>query len=310
MTQSVQQPARSSHIDPKLTLGEVALTVRQMDRTAQFYTQVLGLTLLARDAVRAVLGTPDGHPLVTLRHAPGAPLAPANATGLYHLAIAFPTRPDLARWLKHASALGLRLGQSDHLTHEAFYFDDPEGNGIEIYVDWPQEQWPFKDGKFTADAAVRKGIDIQDLLGTLAPNDAGWTGAPIGTRMGHVHLKMSDPRATRAFYEAVMGFDIGFDDMGAVFAGAGGYHHHVGNNAWHSQGGPKPLQGAQGLHHYTIELSSEAELAAITDRLKAAGIAVREEAAGHVTHDPSGNRVLLRAAPSTAESALAALAHS
>lgn len=260
MTQPVQDAARTTRIDPNLTLGEVALTVRNLDQTAQFYTQVLGLVLLARDPARAVLGTPDGHPLVTLRHDPNAFKAPSNATGLYHLAIAFPTRPDLARWLKHAAGLGLQLGQSDHLTHEAFYFDDPEGNGIEIYTDWPQAQWPFKDGKFTADAAVRKAIDIQDLLGTLSATDAGWTGAPNGTRMGHVHLKMSDPVQTRRFYESVLGFDIGFDEMGAVFAGAGGYHHHVGNNAWHSRGGPTPPRGALGLRHYVIELSSEVEL--------------------------------------------------
>ncbi|MFC4637663.1 VOC family protein [Deinococcus hohokamensis] len=307
MTHSVQDAARTTRIDPNLTLGEVALTVRNLDRTVQFYTHFLGLVLLARDATRAVLGTADGHPLVTLRHDPNAFKAPSNATGLYHLAIAFPTRPDLARWLKYVAELGLQLGQSDHLTHEAFYFDDPEGNGIEIYVDWPQEQWPFKDGKFTADAATRKAIDIPDLLGTLSATDAGWKGAPNGTRMGHVHLKMSDPVQTRRFYEAVLGFDIGFDDMGAVFAGAGGYHHHVGNNAWHSRGGRKAPQGALGLRHYVIELSNQTELDAVTTRLTNAGIPVHETSAGRVTQDPSGNQVLLRAAKSTAESALATL---
>ncbi len=307
MTSPAQAVERTARIDPNLTLGDVALTVRDLDLTTHFYTLTLGLSVLAREGNRVVLGTADGHPLVTLFHDPTAISPPANATGLYHLAIAFPTRPDLARWLKHAAALGLRLGQSDHLTHEAFYFDDPEGNGIEIYHDWPQEQWPFKDGEFTADAAERKAIDIQGLLGTLSPNDGGWTEAPVGTRMGHVHLKMSNPRATRAFYEGVLGFDIGFDGMSAVFAGAGGYHHHVGSNAWHSSAGPTPPQGAQGLRHYTIELSSTAELDAVTARLKGAGILVRETSAGQVTSDPAGNQVLLRAAPSSIESALAAL---
>ncbi|PYE48355.1 VOC family protein [Deinococcus yavapaiensis] len=307
MTHPTAQAAHAARIDPKLTLGEVALTVHNLSVVTRFYQGVIGLTLLAQDEERAVLGTPDGHPLVTLRRDPHAPTPPSNATGLYHLAIAFPTRPDLARWLKHAAALNLRLGQSDHLTHEAFYFNDPEGNGIEMYTDWPQEQWPFKDGKFTADAAERKAIDIQGLLGTLADDDAGWKGAPIGTRMGHVHLKMSDPRATRAFYESVLGFDIGFDDMGAVFAGAGGYHHHVGNNAWHSAGGPTPPQGALGLRHYVIELSSAQELDAVTARLKNASIAVHETPAGPVVRDAAGNRVLLRSAPSTVESALTAL---
>lgn len=305
MTTPAQQSVRAARIDPKLTLGEVALTVRNLDSTARFYQLVIGLRLLAHDGRRAVLGTSDGHPLVTLYHDPQAPTPPANATGLYHLAIAFPTRPDLARWLKHVATLGVRLGQNDHRTHEALYFDDPEGNGIEIYHDWPQEQWPMQDGKFTSFEG--RPIDVQGLLGTLPADDAGWTGVPIGTRMGHVHLKMNDASATRAFYQGVMGFDITADGMGAVFAAAGGYHHHLGNNAWHSQGGSTPPQGALGLRHYTVELSSTQDLDAVIVRLRDAGVVVRETSAGQVTRDPAGNRVLLRAAPSTAQSALDAL---
>jgi len=297
--------APTVRIDPDLTLGEIALTVHNLDRTAHFYTVALGLTVLARDGSRAVLGTADGHPLVTLRQDAQAPTPPANATGLYHLAIAFPTRPDLARWLQHAAALGLQLGQSDHRTHEAFYFDDPEGNGIEVYHDWPREQWPFKDGQYTS--FDNSAINIPGLISPLPANDTGWTGAPVGTRMGHVHLKMKSAAATRAFYEDVLGFTIGADGMGTVFAGAGGYHHHVGNNAWHSQGGPTPQKGALGLQHYTIELSSKVELEAVTARLKAAGSQVRPIPAGAFVQDPAGTQLLLRNAPSTVESALAAL---
>lgn len=305
MTSPAQAVERTARIDPNLTLGDVALTVRDLDLTTRFYTQVLGLTLLIRDEARAVLGTPDGHPLVTLSHDPAAISPPANATGLYHLAIAFPTRPDLARWLKHAAALDLRLGQSDHRTHEAFYLSDPEGNGIEIYHDWPREQWPFKDGRMTSFEGAM--IDIQGLLGTLTPNDAGWTGSPLGTRMGHVHLKMADPAATRTFYEGVLGFNITADAMDAVFAGAGGYHHHIGSNAWHSRGGPSASEGALGLRHYTVELSNEAELDAVASRLTNAGIEVRAHAAGLAVRDPAGNRLLLRSEPSTTASVLAAL---
>ncbi|SMB97172.1 VOC family protein [Deinococcus hopiensis] len=305
MTSPASQAHRTAPIDPKLSMGEVALTVRNLGVAVRFYTLALGLTLFTHQDGQAVLGTPDGHPLVTLYGDPQAPTPPANATGLYHLAVAFPTRPDLARWLKHAAALGLQLGQNNHKTHEAFYFSDPEGNGIELYHDWPREQWPFKDGRFASFDGV--AIDIQDLLGTLAGNDAGWTDAPVATRMGHVHLKMSDTDATRTFYRDVMGFDITADGMGAVFAAAGGYHHHLGNNAWHSRGGPKAPDGALGLRHYTLELSSGAELDAVTARLKDAGVAVLATPAGQFTRDPAGNRMLLRAGPSTIESALAAL---
>ncbi|GEM48679.1 VOC family protein [Deinococcus cellulosilyticus] len=294
-----------SPIDPKLTLGEVALTVRNLDTQMGFYQQVIGLTLLAREDGKAVLGTQDGHPLVSLFHNPGAKPAPSNATGLYHLAIAFPTRPDLARWLKHVSPLGLRLGQSDHKTHEAFYLNDPEGNGIEIYQDWPAEQWPMKDGMMTAPDTT--AIDIPGLLRTLAPGDAGWKGAPTGTRMGHVHLKMNDGARTRQFFEGVLGFFITADLMGAVFAGAGGYHHHIGTNAWHSKGGPAQPEGTLGLRHYTIELSSTQELERVTQQLQDAGVKVVKHEAGLFVKDPAGLPLLIRPQPSTAESALSAL---
>ncbi|BDP44006.1 glyoxalase (plasmid) [Deinococcus aetherius] len=304
MTSPAHTATPVSRIDPNLTLGEVALTVRDPGPMTRFYEVALGLTLLAREGQGAVLGTPDDHPLVTLAHGPAASLPPENATGLYHLALAFPTRPDLARWLKHAAALGLRLGQSDHHTHEAFYLSDPEGNGVEVYHDWPREQWPLKDGKFTS--FDRSAIDIPGLLGTLAPDDAGWQGAPVGTRMGHVHLKMADARATHAFYEGVLGFDITADAMDAIFAGAGGYHHHVGNNAWHSRGGPRAPEGALGLRHVTIELSSVRELETVTRRLRDAGVPVTEDHAGFLVRDPAGNRLRLRSVPSTVASALAA----
>ncbi|MFC4454800.1 VOC family protein [Deinococcus sonorensis] len=305
MTSPAPHTPLATRIDPALTLGEVALTVRDLERASRFYQVTLGLTLLDRHGPAAVLGTPDGHPLVTLLGDAAAPEAPANAAGLYHLAIAFPTRPDLARWLQHAAALGLRLGQSDHKTHEAFYFNDPEGNGIEIYHDWPREQWPFKDGKFSR--MDQAAVDLRGLLGTLTANDPGWAGAPNGTRMGHVHLKMSDAAATRQFYEQVLGFDITLDAMDAVFAGAGGYHHHLGNNAWHSRGGPAAPDGALGLRHSTIELSSAAELEAVITRLNRAGTQVHDSSAGLVVRDPSRNALRLRVGPSTVASALAAL---
>ncbi|WP_052351827.1 VOC family protein [Deinococcus pimensis] len=293
-------------IDAQLSLGEVALTVADLDGAVRFYTLALGLHEVARDSSRALLGTPEGRVLVALRHVPDALEAPANATGLYHLAVALPGRADLARWLRHAAAMGLRLGQSDHRTHEAFYLDDPEGNGIEVYHDWPRERWPFRDGRYTSfDSAA---IDIPDLLGTLAPDDAGWTGVPNGTRMGHVHLRMRDAGETRAFYEDVMGFGITADGMGAVFAAAGGYHHHLGHNLWHSRGGPVPPEGARGLRHYAVELTSEAELGAVAGRLQGAGIEVRGHPEERVVRDPAGNTVRLRVGRASVESILEALA--
>lgn len=289
-------------IDPHLELGPVVLRVNNLATVGRFYQDVLGLTALHSESNRLILGVGE-KPLVVLVESPEAPKAPANATGLYHLAIVLPTRADLARWFQHAFPFGIRIGQSNHGTHEAFYLRDPEENGIEVYRDAPANEWPWEGNQL---GLARQDINLRTLMAELRDDADRWAGAPLGTRMGHVHLRMADPVATRAFYGDLLGFNITIDRSKVVFAAAGGYHHTLGNNAWYSEGGSPPPAGSRGLQYYTLEVSP-ASAQALLERIKAAGKQVEPLNDSFLVRDPSQNAVLIQTHPTTVDSVLKTL---
>ena len=217
-----------------LDIASVTLTVRDLDRVARFYQDVIGLTPIATDATSVWLGV-DGRQLLRLLHRPDLrPVDPA-AAGLFHTAFLLPTRADLGRWLTHAAANGIKLqGAADHLVSEAVYLADPEGNGIEIYADRPRTAWRWEG---TQIAMVNARLDLPALM---ALDAAPWTGAPSGTTIGHVHLQVGDIAAAEPFYVAGLGLDITRRMPQALFISAHGYHHHLALNTWNSQGaGPR-----------------------------------------------------------------------
>ncbi len=196
-------------------------------------------------------------PLLSLVGDGSAPPRDPRQTGLYHFAILVPTRRDLAVALVRLAQGGWQLdGASDHLVSEALYLSDPDGNGIEIYRDRPRAEWRRgPDGQLSM---ATLPLDLDDLLGELqtAPVDpVGDAQMPDGTRIGHVHLQVAELEQTEAFYAGVLGFDVmvrGYP--GALFVAAGGYHHHVGLNTWHSRGGSTPPSGGIGLRAYELKL--------------------------------------------------------
>jgi catechol 2,3-dioxygenase len=287
--QSATSPSSAS-IHPATDVGLVALTVANLDRSLAFYTDVMGFAALRGDAGEAVLGAGNA-PLLALREAPGAPHAPQSATGLYHFAILVPTRADLGRWLRHWLELGLPLpGQGDHLVSEALYISDPEGNGIEIYRDRPRETWTWANGQ------VRMAVDPVDTEGMLAEAEAEgkpWGGLPEGTKIGHMHLQIGDVPRAEAFYAGVLGFDVVAHMPSALFVSAGGYHHHIGMNTWHSRGrGPAP-EGSAGLRYFTLRLPDADAIDAVLARLDAAGVPHRKESEGVAVEDPWRNQIML-----------------
>jgi len=113
-------------------------------------------------------------------------------------------------------------------------------------------------------------------------------------RIGHVHLQVTDLAAAEAFYHGVLGFDVmvrGYP--GALFVSAGGYHHHVGLNTWHSAGAAPQDAGAIGLRSFTIELPDSDGLAAVSARIEAAGVPYERRTDGILVRDPSGSAVTL-----------------
>ncbi len=284
----------AARIDPDTALGPVRLTVADLERSRAFYEQAIGLRATELDDGRLALGAPGGPALVELRGDSAAPRLDRRAPGLYHLAILVPTRLDLAFALARLVQTRWPLdGASDHLVSEALYLSDPDGNGIEIYRDRPREEWR-RDGDQLRMSTLP--LDLDDIVGQLQDASELPAGAATGTRIGHVHLQVADLSEAEAFYHGVLGFDVMVRAYpGALFVSAGGYHHHVGLNTWHSAGAAPAAAGSVGLRSFTIELPDERELAAVLGRIDAAGIPVEPLLGGALVRDPFGTGVVLTA---------------
>jgi catechol 2,3-dioxygenase len=281
-------------LDPRTTVGKVSLTVRDLDAVQSFYREAVGLERIESGGEGVAMGVGD-RPLVELVGDPDARPRPRRSTGLYHLAILVPDRAELARSLRRVvDAHWPLVGAADHLVSEALYLEDPEGNGIEIYRDRPREEWR-RDGDEIAMATLP--LDLQDLLGELGSDAGEPTPAqlPEGTRMGHVHLHVSDLRGAERFYGQLLGFDVtarGYP--GALFMSAGGYHHHLGLNVWAGQGAPPPPPGSTGLRSFDVVFPDGAQLESAVGRLDVGGAAVERLSGGATTVDPSGNNLTLK----------------
>jgi len=280
-------------IHPDTSLGAVRLTVSDLDRSRAFYEQVIGLSAAEQNDGTLAFGVPGERPVIELRGDPSAPGLDRRATGLYHLAILMPTRLDLAFALARLAEAQWPLdGSSDHLVSEALYLSDPDGNGIEIYRDRPREEWREVNGQLQMSTLP---LDLQSLLAELSGATQLQMLAPSGTRIGHVHLQVADLKESEAFYSGILGFEVmvrGYP--GALFVSAGGYHHHLGLNTWHSLGATPPEPSAVGLRSYEIMLPSETELQRVLDRVRQAEIPIEPWGKGCLIRDPSGNSVLLR----------------
>lgn len=268
-----------------------------LERSIDYYQQVLGLSLLARDAADATLGAGDVS-LVELSGRPGARPAPRRGRlGLFHFAILLPDRPSLGRFVGHLGRLGVPAGAGDHLVSEAFYLQDPDNLGIEVYADRPRSEWRRSGAELLM---ATDPVDIDDLL--RAAGEGTWEGMPDGTRMGHVHLHVGDLAAASSFYSEALGFDrTVWSYPGALFFAADGYHHHLGTNLWAGPGARPPETDEAQLLEWSLELPDAPSLVAAARSLEEEGHAVERtgmgDAATVMARDPWGTSLRLRVEP-------------
>lgn len=294
----MQGDTERREIDPATRLGPVHLTVASLERQVAFYRQAMGFRLHWQEGGRAGLGA-GREELLILTEAPGARRV-RSTTGLYHFAVLVPSRRELARCVARLAQLRVPQSPTDHVMTETTYLNDPEGNGIEIYVDTPEDGFfGVENGQFVArdkDGILRSGrepLDVEELLSHLQPEDR--LDAPLAaeTTIGHIHLHVADVDLAMQFYRDLLGFgeQISMDHVG--FVSAGGYHHHIGFNTWVGQGAPPPPPGSAGLQYYTVVLPERAELERLEARLRASGIPLEQRPEGLLLADPSQNRLLL-----------------
>ncbi|MGA1827928.1 VOC family protein, partial [Microbacterium sp.] len=253
-------------INPDTTMDAVTLRVGDLEGMSSYYAQALALAPLDERVrgreVHRVLGR-GTTPMVRFIHTPDLPGADPRQAGLYHTAFLFDDPGSLSATVYRAAQnpRSQFVGSSDHLVSEAFYFTDPEGNGIELYTDRPRSQWGFVNGDIQMatqyldpNAYLQRHL-TQEVL-DAAPGLAG--------RVGHVHLQVGDVQAARAFYLDALGFEptaTGYP--GALFASAGGYHHHIAMNVWHSAGAG-PRAASLGLGDVAVSVPAREDLDALT----------------------------------------------
>ena len=157
-------------IDPGVDIGHVHLKVADIDRALEFYCGVLGFELQQRMGDEAAFVSAGGyhhHIGLNTWHSKGGSPPPAGTTGLFHLAIRYPTRAALAEALRRLSKAEVALtGASDHGVSEALYLSDPDGNGIELYWDRPREQWPEPQPGQQVEMYTRP-LDLRSLIAEL-----------------------------------------------------------------------------------------------------------------------------------------------
>ena len=284
------------------TMRSVGLDVGNLDLQTAFYRDVLLLDVLREGVGRVDLGR-AGETLVRLRHRPDLPRGERRSAGLFHTALLHPSPEALATTLASVAmeAPQLYTGSGDHLVSQAFYLDDPEGNGVELYWDRPRTEWQWRDGQVQmATLFVDPNAFIGEHLGTAARNfletdpDRRVRPDQGDQVVGHVHLKVGNADQAKAFYVGLLGFDVTAEMTGAVFVSAGGYHHHMAMNTWASAGVGMRTP-ALGLGVVDIALPDAQDVAAAAARLRAGGVAVRDDGAAIEADDPWGNLVRLSA---------------
>lgn len=279
--EAVQKTAPSETLPPTLRLGGVHLTVTDLGRSISFYEDAIGLRLHRRENAVAAMGV-GGEDLLVLHEESEARRAGKHA-GLYHYALLFPTREELARVALRLAATRTRIqGASDHGTHEAIYLPDPDGNGIELAADRPRERWP----RTMEYAGGPHPLDLDGLLAVVSGEEPREEAGP-GLAIGHVHLHVGDLEQGLGFYRDVLGFEsTALIPGAAAFVAAGGYHHHLGFNVWRGEGVPPAPQDRVGLRHWTVVLEEQEQVDAVGERVRAAGIETEEYGSGFLVRDP------------------------
>ena len=279
---------RPQHRLPDEThVGHVTLQVSDLQRSVEYYSDVLGMAVLDRRDNVARLGVrATGRQLAVLQEKRGIARAPrAGRFGLYHFAVLLPDRPSLGRFAGHLFASGVRPGMADHAVSEALYLTDPDGLGVEVYADRPRSSWTQRRNELVM---VTEPLDIADVI--AAGKGEAWRDMPDGTVMGHIHLHVGDINGAEAFYHVALGFDkTVWSYPGALFLSAGGYHHHVATNVWSP--GPSAGEHEARLLEWELIVPSAEDAARVARRLAEAGYAATDRGNSWATADPWGTLV-------------------
>ena len=270
-------------------MGAVTLRVADLDAMTAYYRDGVGLQVLSADGPVVILGR-QTTAVVILEHSPELRHASAREAGLFHTAILFDTEEALAAAVYSVAQHypNTFSGSSDHLVSKAFYFNDAENNGVELYWDRDRTEWSWVHG------SIEMGTVYLDPNAFLQQNltEAAIADPVIGgAQVGHVHLQVGDVATAREFYVNRLGFESTIEIPGqALFVSAGGYHHHMAMNTWNSRGaGPRQL--ALGLGRVDIQVPSADDVGALSERMRHYGVEARDDGQTVSFDDPWANLI-------------------
>lgn len=275
----------SSILSKSLKIQPSQLYVKDLEKVGRFYRDMVMLDVLERTDSRWLLG--QGQvPILELIAKPEFDNASVRSAGLFHNAILYASRSDLARVVLNILQKSMQSyeGTGDHLVSEAFYFHDPEGNGLELYVDRPREDWDWSGGQVKMDTLY---LDPERFI---MDNIQGKSGDV--KELGHVHLRVGNISDARKFYIDALGFDVTVDMGSALFVSVGGYHHHLAMNTWTSAGASKRDPGL-GLAEVKIILPQSDDLKQLAARLDERQQRYVIQGDQLRVDDPWGNQLLL-----------------
>jgi catechol 2,3-dioxygenase len=263
--------------------------VSDLSSSLHFYRDLVGLNeTWSRDNTTALSASPDGAPVVLLTEDRTAQPRPSHSAGLFHMALLYPTRRDLAAAFMRLHNQGRQFhGFADHGVSEALYMADPDGNGVELYFDKPREQWPRRNGELEM---VTEPLDLENLLAELTSEPQQISDQKLG--IGHMHLQVTNLQAAEAFYVETLGFTITQSSFpGALFTAAAGYHHHIGLNVWNSRNGAQSKEGTRGLVQFGIRVGSRDVVQSIAVRLRNTPHWLKETEQGILVRDTDNIRM-------------------
>ncbi|WP_108250397.1 VOC family protein [Planctomonas deserti] len=300
-------PPTNNVLSADTSMGAVTLRVGDLEKMSSYYSQAFAMESLEEVSrgreVHRVLGR-GRTPLVKLVHTPDLPGVDSRQAGLFHTAFLFDDASSLAATVYRSAQVtsGRFIGSSDHHVSEAFYFTDPEGNGVELYTDRDRSMWIHDGDQIRITTTF---LDPNEYLRKNLTQEAVDAGPSLAGRVGHVHLQVGDIDTAKAFYVDALGFETtqtGYS--GALFASAGGYHHHIAMNVWNSRGAG-PRAASLGLGDVAITASSSPDLEALQSRLRKASIPFASDGRSVAVNDPWGTRITVALSDLSTEEMLA-----
>jgi catechol 2,3-dioxygenase len=280
-----------SQLPDETRLSRVRLRTADLQRALGFYQGVLGLKVVEHHRHETGLAASEGGPaIIVLEEDRSATPRPLRTIGLYHFAIRYPTRRDLAHGFQRLLKANYSIeGASDHDVSEAIYLSDPDNNGVELYTDRPRKTWRWSEGEVNMST---KPLDTADLLSTIKTEKEP-PRISSEADLGHIHLHVANLATAEHFFHDVLGFDVTQRNYpGALFFSAGRYHHHLAANTWAGQTAP-PANGV-GLIDYRFDVPSHDVLEHLRVRARELGVKTRPEMAKSASNviairDPNKN---------------------